>query len=86
MSENAGVSNVMENLELIELASRTVSIKFDYVNQKGEKKSYEVEPYDYNESLFYGYDVNELKTKSFKYEKMSNVLLGYAFTPRFESK
>lgn len=84
MSEVASGLNVMENLELVELASRSVTLKFDYVNAKGEKKTYEVEPYDYNESIFYGYDVHELKTKTFKYEKMSNVLLGNSFTPRFE--
>lgn len=73
-------------ISVLEGASYKNVVEFDYTNQKGEESHKRVEVYDLTPTFFYGFCLEENKTKSFKYESIRNLKVGPEFKPRFEKK
>lgn len=77
----------VQNQEAVSSARESnKTVHFTYMNSKGELSSKHVEPYDSKGDMFFGYDLFEHKTKSFKYANMRLVSEGGEFSPRFEKK
>lgn len=68
--------------EIVEESSLKNTIKFEYVNQKGEVSRKYVEVYETSGDMFYGYDLIDNKIKTFKYSRMLNVQKSLPFAPR----
>lgn len=79
----------VQNQEAVNKARESnKTLHFTYMNSAGELSSKHVEPYDQHPKgdMFFGYDLFEHKTKTFRYANMRLLSQGVEFTPRFEKK
>lgn len=70
----------------VEKASWKRNLEFLYTSDNGKTTLRNVEVYDYGTEGFYGFDLEDEKTKTFKYAKVTMPTVGEAFEPRFQPK
>lgn len=74
------------NRQIVQMVSWVNVVEFDYTNSKGEQSHKKVEVYDADDRGFFGFDLEENKTKKFLFENMTNLAVGGGFEPRFLKK
>ena len=77
---------IEENKALVTEASWSKTLFFRYTNNAGETTPKQVEVYDLKADVFFGWDLVENKTKTFRYDRMDSVSIGEPFKPRFDKK